>query len=167
MKVLITDTNVFIDLIQIGAIAYFFQLRYEICTTDLVVEEIKTPSQKALLDIFIENRFLKVVSLDATEIRAAYELKTGCNLKRITDKSVLLKAIHFGCIVLSGDADLRKECIRNGLEVHGTIWVMREIWTAGLASELQLLELLQKLAQNTRLPEKEIEKLADEIAKFS
>ena len=39
--IIITDTNVFIDLIQSGMLEYFFQLDYEFCTTDLVVEEVK------------------------------------------------------------------------------------------------------------------------------
>lgn len=165
MKIIITDTNVFIDLIRSDALVHFFQLNYEICTTDLVVEEIKLPDQKQQLEIFSSNGLLKIIELDAAEIQAAVELPTQSNLKRITDKSVLLKAIHLQCLVLSGDGDLRRECIRNGLEVHGSIWVIREIWVVGLTDRELLLRMLDELRKNTRLPEGEIERLRDEIAK--
>ena len=36
MKIIITDTNVFIDLIQAHALSGFFALPYQVCTTDLV-----------------------------------------------------------------------------------------------------------------------------------
>lgn len=94
MKIIITDTNVFIDLIQSGALRHFFLLNYEFCTTDLVIEEIQVPVQRLQLEEFIKSGALRVISLDSSEIRAAVELPTQCNLKRITDKSVLLKAIQ-------------------------------------------------------------------------
>lgn len=164
MKIIITDTNVFIDLIQSGALRHFFLLNYEFCTTDLVIEEIQVPVQRLQLEEFIKSGALRVISLDSSEIRAAVELPTQCNLKRITDKSVLLKAIQIQCLVLSGDGNLRKECIRNGLEVHGSIWIIKEIWMAGLSEPKLLITMLEKLQQNTRLPEKEVERLKNEIA---
>jgi len=40
MKLIITDTNVFFDLISIGALPEFFALDFDICTTDFVINEI-------------------------------------------------------------------------------------------------------------------------------
>ena len=110
MTIIITDTNVFIDLINSGAINHFFQLNYDICTTDLVVEEVKIPEQQRQLEFYRENGSLKIISLDSGEIRDAVQLSTQWQLKGIVDKSVLLKAIHLQCVVLSGDGNLRKEC---------------------------------------------------------
>jgi rRNA-processing protein FCF1 len=164
MKIIITDTNVFIDLIRSNALVHFFQLDYEICTTDLVVEEIKLPDQQQQLEAFRASGRLKVIELNAAEIQEAVELPTKCNLKRITDKSVLLKAIHLQCLVLSGDGDLRKECTRNGLEVHGSVWVVRELWIANLTNVQTLQTVLDEMLKNTRLPQHEIEKLKLEIS---
>ena len=163
MTIIITDTNVFIDLIQSGVLSHFFQLNYEICTTDLVVEEIKLPAQQQQLATYTANGKLKVLMLDSAEIREAIELPTECNLRRITDKSVLLKAIYLQCMVLSGDGDLRKECTRHGLEVHGSLWVIRELWIARLVEQERLLTALDALERNTRLPITEMEKLRLEI----
>ena len=163
MIIIITDTNVFIDLIQSGALDYFFQLPYDIRTTDLVIEEIKLPEQQSALDKFRSDGRLTVLELDSGEIRAALELQTQTTLTRITDRSVLLKAIHLQCLVLSGDGALRKECERRGLRVHGSIWVIREIWMAGLGDSAQLLAMVDELMNNNRLPGHELEKLRREI----
>lgn len=164
MIIIITDTNVFIDLIKAGALEYFFQLPYDIRTTDLVLEEIKLPEQQADLEKFKANGRLAVLELDADEIRAALEIRTQTALKRITDLSVLFKALSLQCHVLSGDKDLRKECERHGVTVHGSIWVIREIWRMKQADEKELLKMVDELALNSRLPGQELEKLRREIA---
>ncbi len=165
MTIIITDTNVFIDLIRSGALSHFFQLNYEICTTDLVVEEVKVPEQQQQLETFQANGRLKIIPLESAEIRDAVQMPTRWELKGIVDRTVLLKAIHLQCMVLSGDGNLRKECEHRGLEVHGAIWVIREIWRTNLAETEYLLEMLDALGGNRRLPEKELEKLRREIAR--
>ncbi|MDO8366223.1 MAG: hypothetical protein Q7T20_05455 [Saprospiraceae bacterium] len=163
MTIIITDTNVFIDLIQSGALRHFFQLNFEICTTDLVVEEVKVPEQQRQLEIYHASGHLKIIALESGEIRDAVQLPTRWELKGIVDRTVLLKAIHLQCMVLSGDGNLRKECEHRRLEVHGSIWVIREIWLAELAAPEQLLEMLEVLGRNTWLPEKELDKMRKEI----
>ena len=49
MKLLITDTNIFFDIISIGALPEFFSLDYEICTTVFVIEEILRSDQEMQL----------------------------------------------------------------------------------------------------------------------
>lgn len=163
MKVIITDTNVFIDLIKSNALDYFFQLPLKICTTDLVLEEIRKPEQYEKLDQFRQDNRLTVLELDEMEIVEAWNLKTEWVLKRITDRSVLWKAIQLKCMVLSGDNNLKKECQRHGLAVHGTIWVIREIWQLGICATSNLQTILNELGKNTRLPGDEIESLRQEI----
>lgn len=46
MKLIITDTNIFFDIISIGALPEFFSLDYEICTTVFVIEEIIKSDQR-------------------------------------------------------------------------------------------------------------------------
>ena len=163
MKIIITDTNVFIDLIKSGALDFFFQCPFEVCTTDLVLEEIKPPEQRALIDKHVTTNRLRVLQLSAEDIFAAIQLPTQSNLKRITDKSVLLKAIQMQACLLSGDGDLHKEGQRAGLEVRGSLWVIREIWLAGLSNVKDLLFMLDELSRNTRLPVVAIEELRKEI----
>ncbi len=64
------------------------------------------------------------------------------------------------CKLLTGDKSLRKEAEENGLEVHGSIWVVTEIVDAKLLSAEKGIELFEKLRiVNDSLPKEEIEKL--------
>ena len=83
MTIVVTDTNIFLDLIQSGALDGFFQLPYDIRTTDLVLHEIKKPEQQRALEKFITNGRLTVLELDAAEIGAAAQLPTRAALHRI------------------------------------------------------------------------------------
>jgi len=58
MKLIITDTNVFFDIISVGALPAFFALDYEICTTDFVVKEILESDQKLQIESFIKSKKL-------------------------------------------------------------------------------------------------------------
>ncbi len=53
MKLIITDSSVFFDIIKIQALPEFFALDFEICTTDFVKGEILESEQKKQIEIFI------------------------------------------------------------------------------------------------------------------
>ncbi len=40
MRIIITDTNIFVDILSINALSEFFELDYEITTTIFVIREI-------------------------------------------------------------------------------------------------------------------------------
>lgn len=165
MKLIVTDTNVFIDLIQSNALDAFFECPFEVCTTDLVLFELTTPNQRSHLNKHILSGRLNVMELSGEEISEAAALQTQCNLKRITDKSVLLKAIQMQACLLTGDGDLRKEGERAGLEVRGSLWVVREISLAGILGKAELLRILDTLSKNTRLPQAALETLKRDLQK--
>lgn len=68
VKLIITDTNVFFDIISIGALPEFFALNYDISTTDFVVKEILESDQKVQIESFIRARKLNVFKLTADEV---------------------------------------------------------------------------------------------------
>lgn len=119
MKLLITDTCVFFDLLSIGALPEFFGLDFEICTTVFVIDEINKSEQKKEIDVFIRSNKLTVYEFSEDEIDAIQMMEIKRNLKRITDKSVLWKSIQLNCPLLTGDRKLRNEAEDFGLEVHG------------------------------------------------
>lgn len=97
MKLIITDTNVFFDIISIGALPEFFSLDYEICTTVFVIEEIKRSDQREEIEVFIRAKEINVIDFSAEEIDEISGFKTEKNFKGITDKSVLWKSLQLGC----------------------------------------------------------------------
>lgn len=109
MKLIVTDTNVFFDLMSIEVLPDFFGLDYEICTTDFVLNEISRIDQKEQIQHFIRSKQLIIHKLSPTEIDEVVNLITKRNLRRITDKSVLWKALQLDCRLLTGDKNLRYE----------------------------------------------------------
>lgn len=160
MKLIVTDTNVFFDLMSIEVLSDFFELDYEICTTDFVVNEIIRIDQLEQIQNFIRSKKLRVYVLSSDEIEEVINLKTKRNLRRITDKSVLWNALKLKCRLLTGDKNLRSEAKEQGLEVNGSLWVIRTLIETKIISPAVGAELLEKLKKvNDSLPKDEIDKL--------
>ena len=166
MKLIITDTNVFFDIINIGALPEFFALDFDICTTDFVVKEVLESNQKSQIESFIRAKKLTVFSFSAEEIEEIYQFQTKRIFKGITDKSVLWKSYRLNCLLLTGDMKLRKEAIDLKLEVHGSIWVIVIMVEKEIISGRSGAELLGKLKIiNPGLPYDEIDKLIERLNK--
>lgn len=164
MKLIITDTNVFFDIINISALPEFFALEYDISTTDFVVNEILESEQKAQIESFIEAKKLYVFKLTANEVEEIRNFVTKRFFKGITDKTVLWKSYQLKCPLLTGDKKLRNEAEDLKIEVHGSIWVLNELVEKGIVTKAKGAELLEKLKLiNASLPHDEIDRL---IKKF-
>jgi predicted nucleic acid-binding protein len=168
MTLIITDTNVFFDIISIGALPEFFSLDYEIYTTVFVIQEIKQSDQREAIEVFIRAKKLTSIEFDSDEIGEIEEFKTSKNFKGITDKSVLWKSLKLNCPLLTGDRKLRAEAENQGVEVHGTIWVIERLVEKNLIELTKGLHLLETLKQvNSSLPFDEIDKLIKKYRKES
>ena len=76
MTLIITDTNIFFDIISIGALPELFSLDYKICTTVFVIQEIKQSDQKESIEVFIRAKELTVIEFGSDEIDEIEEFKT-------------------------------------------------------------------------------------------
>ncbi|MCD4770405.1 MAG: hypothetical protein K8R35_09585 [Bacteroidales bacterium] len=160
MKLIITDTNIFFDIISIGALPEFFRLDFEICTTVFVINEILESDQREQIDVFIRANQITVIDFSSEEIDAIQEFETKRVFKGITDKSVLWKSHQLRCLLLTGDKKLRNEAEDHGVEVHGSIWVITTLVEKDLITKSKAIELLEMLKTvNTSLPYDEIDKL--------
>ncbi len=164
MKLIITDTNVFFDIISIGVLPEFFALDYDISTTDFVINEILKSHQKEQIESFIRAKRLNVFKLTADEIDEIRNFVTKRFFKGITDKTVLWKSYQLKCLLLTGDKKLRNEAADLEIEVHGSIWVINELFEKNIVSKAKGVELLEKLKLlNASLPHDDIDRL---IVKF-
>lgn len=159
-KLIITDTNVFFDIMSIEILPDFFGLDFEICTTDFVINEIVRIDQAEQVQAFIRSKKLTVYKFSPEEVDDVMNLKTKRNLRRITDKSVLWKALQLKCNLLTGDKNLKNEAEDHGLQVNGSLWVIKALVESNIISAIGASELLEKLKTvNDSLPKDEIEKL--------
>ncbi len=106
-KLIISDTNIFIDLISINVLDKLFLLPCDICTTDFVVNEIKWPNQRAEIDKHIITKDLEKVSFGFDELVKISGLHSNSSTS-LTDCSVWYLAKKTGGRLLTGDGKLRK-----------------------------------------------------------
>jgi predicted nucleic acid-binding protein len=164
MKLIITDVSVLFDLYQIKVLPEFFALDVEICTTIFVYNEVVKQNQIEEFETFKRTKKLNILDLLPEEQDEVIKFKTKRNLKSIPDKTMLWKAIQLQCPLLTCDDKLRKEAIDNGIEVHGSIWVLTELQNKKIIDKKKTIELLEELKTvNTRLPFDEIDKIIKQL----
>jgi predicted nucleic acid-binding protein len=164
MKLIVTDSSVFFDIIKIQALPEFFDLDIEVCTTDFVQKEILESEQRKQIEHFIRLKKLTVFEMSAEEIDELIQFKTNRVFRTLIDKTVLWKAKQLGCPLLTGDAKLRNEATEQGVKVHGSLWVVMQLVKHEIVDKKKGIEYLEKLRIiNDRLPVEEIEKLIKKL----
>ena len=164
MRLVVTDTNVFIDLMSVDALEAFFALALEVHTTGFVTNELNKEQSTLLLPHIGGGRLL-IDRFTEDDIRAIEAMVTR-NQLHFTDRSVIRLAELLKAMVLSGDGRLWKECQARKLEVHGSIWVIEQIWIRRLIQPLPCIERMENLKRiNSRLPKDKIDALIERIRK--
>lgn len=164
MKLIVTDSSVFFDIIKIQALPEFFDLDIEVCTTDFVQKEILESEQRKQIEHFIRLKKLTVFEMSAEEIDEVIQFKTNRVFRTLIDKTVLWKAKQLGCPLLTGDAKLRNEATEQGVKVHGSLWVVMQLVKHEIVDKKKGIDYLEKLRIiNDRLPVEEIEKLIKKL----
>jgi len=164
MKLVVTDTNVFIDLMSVDALEAFFALGMEVHTTAFVLDELVEEQGRLLLPMLGAGR-LRVAQFTGEQVAAIELMRTKVKIE-FTDRSVVHLALQLEAMVLSGDGNLWKECHARKLEVHGSIWVMEQLWKRRLIAPVSCIERLETLKRlNGRLPKSKVDELIERIRK--
>ena len=161
-KIVVNDTNVFIDLYEVGLLDEFFSLPWEVHTTDFVMLELLREGQHDTVARYKAEKRLIVPVFEAKEMLEIGNLfqqslnKTNLSL---TDCSVWYYAKVNNYILLTGDRKLRTTSAYEGVEVHGVIYVFDRLIELNVISRQVAVKKLQQLYSiNSRLPKEEIEK---------
>ena len=160
--IVVSDTNILIDLIEVGLLDEFFSLPWEIHTTDMIIHELKDALQKEMVDQYHTKGLLHVKSYDATEmftLTKFHTLQRNMTKVSIQDCSVWLYAMNHGYTLLTGDAKLRGAATKTNVDVHGIIYVIDKLVDKLLLTKEIAANKLKELALlNPRLPLSEIDK---------
>lgn len=158
MKILVNDTNIFIDLHSVGLLQAMCLLPYEIHTVDFVVAEITDESQRSVFENLVDSGHIQINCFTAdevSEIVKEYSEVSG-NLS-VTDCSVCYFARKHGVPMLTGDGRLRKYAERQSIEVHGVLFIFDELVRQAIISPSVAADRLEALFSiNARLPKAEI-----------
>ena len=158
MKILVNDTNIFIDLHSVGLLEEMCRLPYEIHTVDFVVAEIADADQRRIFDELVAQGGIFIDGFTADEVIEIVEDHSSVsgNLS-IPDCSVCYFARKHNVPMLTGDRRLRRYAEEQSIEVHGILFIFDELVRHDIISTSMAADRLEELfAINARLPKTEI-----------
>ena len=156
MEILISDTNILIDLCGVGLIELCKDLDVDFRTMDFVIHEIKDPNQAEAIQKLIDSGDLTVMefspeeTMELLELYARYEVRTNLSL---TDCAVLLCAKKGNYRLLTGDKNLRIKAGDEGVVVSGILYLTDLMVDERVVDCKEMADCLETLLkQNSRLP---------------
>lgn len=153
-KILVSDTNIWIDLHRSGLLATVFELPHQFVTTDFVWRELRQPPGQQLTDLG-----LKIEGLSGDEVVSLFDLRQTLGNSSLADVSCYFLARERRWPLLTGDGALRKSGQQGQLEVRGVLWILDELERHALLSTQQLADALDSMLKvGARLPETECRK---------
>lgn len=158
MKILVNDTNIFIDLHSVGLLEEMCRLPYEIHTVDFVVAEIADADQRRIFDELVAQGGIFIDGFTADEVIEIVEEHSSVsgNLS-IPDCSVCYFARKHNVPMLTGDRRLRRYAEEQSIEVHGILFIFDELVRHDIISTSMAADRLEELfVINARLPKAEI-----------
>ncbi|GMR21673.1 MAG: hypothetical protein BMS9Abin36_2277 [Gammaproteobacteria bacterium] len=151
---IISDSNIFIDMEVGGLTRRIFQLPESIGTPNVLYDE----------ELAIQHPELPVLGLLILDVQTEYMLLADrwqdCYPDpTFNDLSAMALAKQEQCPLLTGDKQLRIAAACESIEVHGTLWLMERMYGEGIInlkrSEQAYAEMLRV---KRRLPWDEVEK---------
>lgn len=151
LQLVVSDTNIFIDLEEGGILDEFFSLPYEIAVPDILYYEELAAAHSHLL-----HHGVKVHTLTSSTMLNAEKLMREYPKPSRNDCFALLLAKQESCPLLSGDADLRHAAECENIRCMGTIWIVEEMMKHSLLSYDKAKLAYESMRQHQRrLPWKE------------
>lgn len=97
-RILVSDTNIWVDFHRAGLLNVLFSLPYEFCTTDFVKAELIAPEVRRLISLG-----LKVHDFNGEEIIRLGVLMQTLNYSSLADVSCFFLADKLQCLLLTGE----------------------------------------------------------------
>jgi hypothetical protein len=112
--------------------------------------ELKRPPREVF-----EQAGMAIASATGDEVSAVAKLKPAYQKLSTGDLFALVLAKRPHTILLSGDGDLRAAAVKEGVEVHGVLWLLDQLEAQHLPA-VQLADALEAMLKNgARLPPEE------------
>ena len=159
MKYISSDTNVWLDFVEIEKLNLPFRLPYVYLMNDETVDD-ELLSPPGLSDELLQLGLQKT-ELTEDEFFLAEELASRYAKPSVYDCIALAIAKIRGLTLLTGDGPLRKAAIAEGVTVMGTIGILDQLHSEKHIEDEEYAECIQKLLEKNggkvRLPKHELE----------
>jgi len=157
----ISDANVLIDMEAGGLLRAMFRLDFRFAVPDVLFEIELREHHPGLARLGLRRMELSGKSVRYVEILASDVRAKGVGRY---DLFALALARQDNCLLLTGDTLMRTLAEEEGREVHGTLWLVEQMLTAGVIRPKrarQAYEAMRKASR--RLPWEEV---ADQLRRF-
>lgn len=159
-SVLVTDTNIWIDLENGGILIEVFQLPYQFLIPDFAIPELIRPRWETL-----EVLGLRAHELPAEQVVELVQLRQAHRNLSMIDLAAYLLAKMLGATLLTGDWRLNELASASDLSVHGALWILDEMLHFKAITPGQAATALKRmLERGARLP---IDECNNRITKWS
>lgn len=152
LTILVTDTNIWIDLVNGEILEMIFGLPFTFMIPDIAESEF---SRQPKWDLLLK---LGVVPGELN----GYQVADLINITQVNqslssnDVAAFILARDLATVLLTGDKHLRKMASDHGVQVHGLLWLMDELVGFGILDKNTAFDsLLRIMSQNSRLPQSE------------
>ncbi|MDD2694595.1 MAG: hypothetical protein PHD58_01550 [Anaerolineales bacterium] len=150
-SVLVTDTNIWIDLENGGILVEVFRLPYQFLIPDFAIPELIRPRWETL-----EVLGLRAHELPAERVVELGQLRQAHRNLSMIDLAALLLAKMLDATLVTGDWRLNELANANGLAVHGILWLLDEmVHFKALTPGQAAIALRRMLETGARLPAEE------------
>ncbi len=120
----------------------------------MLEEELKDPP-----GVWLEEQGVKRCELTGEQVREVVELAERYIRPSRVDLFALVQAKEEGAILLTEDQNLRAAAEEEGLEVHGTLWLLDQMVKEERITPRQAAESLRKMLKSgRRFPSTEVER---------
>jgi len=154
LQLLISDSNIFIDMEVSNLTQKMFELPYQFGVPDILYEEELSKKHKNLLDYGLEMKKISSQSIIFVDTILSKYQKIG-----FYDKLALATAKQESCPLLTGDGALRKAGEKEAVVVFGTVWLVEELMNHSIITVDEAREAYKLMKNNGRwLPWEMIEK---------
>lgn len=138
MRIIISDTSCLIDLSKVGLVTALLRLPFGILIPNTLFED-ELLSLTADESRLLVRDGLKVVDSPTEQVlRARDVIRARPRLSIHDGFAFALAEAHSGCILLTGDSELRSLAENTGIEVHGVLWACDRLFECGLSTGEQL-----------------------------
>lgn len=158
MQYISSDTSVWIDYIMINLLELPFRLPCVFCmSSDAIRDELLSPPN--FREQLVSFGLLSL-DLDDAELQLVIEYGRKYPQLSVYDRIALAIARNRKFELLSGDGHLRKAATKENVEVHGTLWILDQLLSQSLITDIEYDIALQRLDSvngfEVRLPPEEI-----------
>jgi predicted nucleic acid-binding protein len=147
----VVDTNVLIDFHRGDLLEALFALPFTFLVPDVIVAELEVPNGQQLLAWGLES-----LSLTGEQVAAVVALAALHRAPSINALFALVLARTRRATLLTGDKAVRRLAESEGIDVHGTLWLLDELVRLSIITAGQAADGLERMmAYGSRLPEEE------------